>query len=251
MKINLVPTQKSSNMFTLIELLVVIAIIAILAAMLLPALAKAREKARAISCTSTMKNLATVSTLYCDDNNGEWVGTQYRGSGWSGKAHSWADQLVEYKYLADDGKVLSCPVDPVTRADKQVNGEHWEYCIGGIVDDKSNLRTECKNMFSFSSGNAYRSLNTKNVQSPSICLANYDSWATGDGKPLYTAYLGGNYGLYFKAAHGGRMSLNFIDGHAEQVMPRQWYVMCTDATNIFRNDIVYKYWDGSTELSAN
>jgi prepilin-type N-terminal cleavage/methylation domain-containing protein len=62
----------SKNGFTLIELLVVIAIIAILAAMLLPALAKAKQKAQAIQCLNNLKQLQLAWFMYSGDNN-EWL----------------------------------------------------------------------------------------------------------------------------------------------------------------------------------
>ena len=61
-----------TNGFTLIELLVVIAIIAILAAMLLPALAGAKEKGKQAYCINSLKQLSIVFHMYEDDNDG-WL----------------------------------------------------------------------------------------------------------------------------------------------------------------------------------
>ena len=103
-----------SRGFTLIELLVVIAIIAILMAMILPALARARESARRASCASNLKQFGEIFRMFADENKGDWpprmVPYHYP---YSSAAECWSsfDGVYVFPEYLTDCEITICPSD--------------------------------------------------------------------------------------------------------------------------------------------
>ena len=104
--------------FTLIELLVVIAIIAILAAILFPVFAKAREKARATSCISNLKQINTALYMYANDYD-----EHYPAGG--GFPYSWYTPMRSYGSYIEDTDASGNPVWSMSRAWTCPNGGYY------------------------------------------------------------------------------------------------------------------------------
>lgn len=227
-----------SRAFTLIELLVVIAIIAILAGMLLPALSKAKGKAKGIKCMSNLRQMGIGMIAYTDDNGRYPVGiNRDRGSAWI-----WPALLRSYIGMGDNVELFKCPSAP-PKAQWKVEFGSGLPAEDGYLADEERLRPGGSSFMSYGynvwGGWAGQTPNTglgvykgdpvyggaleASVRAPTDMIAIGDSnWDLDKkGDPNWSGFIG----MYAERQwpleiHGGRANILFADGHV-QALPRR------------------------------
>ena len=235
--------------FTLIELLVVIAIIAILAAMLLPALSAARERARSAHCISTLKALGLAFWMYNDDAGSmpdfdTSVAKSDPSYATTGNHRYWIEYIAPYIEVKDGDKAIFNDKKPVMKGGKTVFSCPTAYNEKGNVDFDmwpTYKYRMCKIDMNTHEAKDYATRFPNQPDTLIFCDGDQDLNESGSGTRGTRRY--GDKGYGQGAVHSGYVNVNCFDGRVESVKAKEYTNNGKQRKGIPSNFTEYqKYW---------
>lgn len=203
------PRSTTRNAFTMIELLVVVAIIAVLAAMLLPALKRAKDQAQSTACLNNLRQFGVACLLYRDDYR-DWLPPISNGTGnikdseFPYRLRPYMGISIQKMELHSNDNPWVCPAETLRTDDGRwpVHPEGYWVGWGWGVRSRYNMNT----LLGHDPGQTGIFKMRQQVKQPAVTVLYLD------GKWSARA----DYSFpFWKARHAGRVNMVFVDGHTE------------------------------------